>query len=149
MKNGRIWTALLLTTVLIGVGGCAGGGGAPASAPATTAGSTAGTPVEPSAPTTSTGPGTESGAATAAAATIKIHNLTFEMPDPVAPGAQVSVTNTDSNEHSVTAYEGAFDVEVKGRGGTAIFTAPAEPGNYPFHCKYHSTMQGTLIVVTD
>jgi plastocyanin len=148
MKNSRIWTALLLTTVLVGAGGCAGGGGAPASAPATTAGSTASTPVEPSAASTSTEPGTGSAPTASAAAEITIANLNFEVPTSVAPGAQVTVTNRDGVEHSVTAYQGsAFDVEVKERGGTATFTAPAEPGNYPFHCKYHSTMQGTLIVV--
>jgi plastocyanin len=147
MKDSRIRTALLLATLLLGAGGCAGGGGAPASAPATTAGSSASTPVEPSLRPTSTGPGMGSDAATSAAAAITITNFAYEVPASVVPGAEVTVTNMDDTEHTVTAdQDSGFDVEVKENGGTATFIAPAQPGSYAFHCKYHSNMHGTLTV---
>ncbi|MGI8612722.1 MAG: cupredoxin domain-containing protein [Nocardioidaceae bacterium] len=39
-----------------------------------------------------------------------------------------------------------FDVNVTAGGGTATFTAPTKPGSYPYHCTYHSSMHGTLVV---
>ena len=138
MTSNRARTALVLATVLIGLSGCAGGGGTPA--PATTAGT--------SAPAASTAPGTGGGAATAAAATITISNFAYEIPGSVAPGAEVKVINMDTAEHTVTADQDAtlFDVEVKENGGTATFKAPPEPGTYAFHCTYHSNMHGSLTV---
>ena len=62
------------------------------------------------------------------------------------PGAQITVKNNDSVEHSVTSdTAGKFDVEVDGNEQKPL-TAPAEPGSYAFHCKYHPSMHGTLIV---
>ena len=138
MTSNRARTALVLATVLIGLSGCAGGSGTPA--PATTAAT--------SAPAASTAPGTGSGAATAAAATITITNFAYEIPGPVAPGAEVKVINMDTAEHTVTADQDVtlFDVEVKENGGTATFKAPSEPGTYAFHCTYHSNMHGSLTV---
>ncbi|MGO4805246.1 cupredoxin domain-containing protein [Arthrobacter sp. 2MCAF15] len=138
MTSNRARTALVLATVLIGLSGCAGGGGTPA--PATTAAT--------SAPAASTAPGTGSGAATAAAAAITIKSFAYEIPGSVAPGAEVKVVNLDTAEHTVTADQDAtlFDVEVKENGGTATFKAPSQPGTYPFHCRYHSNMHGSLTV---
>lgn len=147
MTSNKTRTALVLATVLIGLSGCAGGGGTPASAPATTAGTSSSMSMEPSAPAGSTsGPG--SGAANAAAATITISNYAYQIPGSVAPGAEVKVTNMDSVEHTVTADQDAklFDVEVKENGGTATFKAPSTPGTYAFHCRYHSNMHGSLTV---
>ncbi|MFF2243850.1 cupredoxin domain-containing protein [Arthrobacter sp. NPDC058130] len=138
MTSNRARTALVLATVLVGLSGCAGGGGTPA--PATTAAT--------SAPTASTAPGTGSGAASAAAVTITISNFAYEIPGSVAPGAEVKVVNMDTAEHTVTADQDAtlFDVEVKENGGTATFKAPSQPGTYAFHCTYHSNMHGSLTV---
>ncbi len=147
MTSNRTRTVLVLAAALIGLSGCGGGGGTPASAPATTAGTSASMSMEPSAPAGSTVTGSGSGAVNAAAAAITIRSFAYETPVSVAPGAQVTVTNMDSAEHTVTADQGsAFDVEVKENGGTASFTAPSEPGTYAFHCKYHSNMHGTLTV---
>jgi plastocyanin len=33
-----------------------------------------------------------------------------------------------------------------GPGDSATFTAPNKPGNYKFHCTFHSNMHGTLVV---
>ena len=82
----------------------------------------------------------------ASAATITIANMNFGAPITVAGGAQVSVKNDDSAEHSVTSdTAGKFDMEVEGK-EQGSFTAPTEPGEYPFHCTYHPSMHGTLIV---
>src|SRR5262245_60571815 len=55
----------------------------------------------------------------------------------VPPGAQITVVNNDSAEHSVTSdTAGAFDVEVDGK-QTTTFTAPSQPGSYSFYCRYH------------
>ncbi len=89
--------------------------------------------------------GSSSPAATAGA-TITIENMAFGEPLTVAPGAEVTVANNDSVEHSVTSdTSGAFDVEVDGHGKKTL-TAPTQPGTYPFHCKYHPNMKGTLTV---
>jgi plastocyanin len=64
----------------------------------------------------------------------------------VAPGAQITVQNNDAAEHTVTSNTpDVFNVEVGGR-SKATFTAPSQPGSYPFHCAYHSSMHGTLTV---
>jgi len=81
-----------------------------------------------------------------AAATLTIANMAFPAPLTVSPGAQITVVNNDSVEHSVTSVkQGAFDVEVDG-GKTATLTAPSAPGEYPYGCKYHASMKGTLVV---
>ena len=88
---------------------------------------------------------TDSPTATAGA-TITIENMAFGAPLTVAPGAEVRIANNDTAEHSVTSdTAGAFDVHVDGKEkGTLI--APTQPGEYPFHCVYHPSMKGTLIV---
>lgn len=118
--------AVLLVPVLAGLGGCAAGGGSPA--PASTPG-----PVRPG--------------NTAGATTITIKDFGFGAPVTVSPGARVTVTNLDSAPHTVTADDGsAFNVDVKGSGGTGTFTAPMQPGTYTYHCIYHPQMHGTLTV---
>jgi plastocyanin len=87
-----------------------------------------------------------SGPAAAGAATITIANMNFGEPITVPPGAQITIKNDDSAEHSVTSdTAGKFDVEVEGK-EQGTLTAPTEPGEYAYHCKYHPSMHGTLIV---
>jgi plastocyanin len=82
----------------------------------------------------------------ASAAKITIAGNSFGDAITVPPGAQISVTNNDSAEHSVTSdTAGVFDVDIAGNADGA-FTAPTQPGEYPFHCTYHPSMHGTLIV---
>jgi plastocyanin len=81
-----------------------------------------------------------------AAATITIANMSFGQPVTVPPGAEVAIKNDDSAEHSVTSDAAdKFDVEVEGKDEDTL-TAPTEPGEYAFHCTYHPSMHGTLIV---
>jgi plastocyanin len=94
-------------------------------------------------PTASEG---KASAPAAAGATMTIANMSFGQPITVSPGAQVAIKNDDSAEHSVTSdTAGKFDVEVDGK-EQGTLTAPTEPGEYAFHCKYHPSMHGTLIV---
>jgi plastocyanin len=87
-----------------------------------------------------------SGPAAAGAATLTIANMSFGEPITVSPGAQITIKNDDSAEHSVTSdTAGKFDVEVEGK-EQGTLTAPTEPGEYAFHCTYHPSMHGTLIV---
>jgi plastocyanin len=89
---------------------------------------------------------TTSAPAAAGAATITIATMSFGEPVTVPPGAQITIKNDDSAEHSVTSdTAGKFDVHVDGT-EQGTLTAPTEPGEYPFHCVYHPSMQGTLIV---
>lgn len=89
---------------------------------------------------------TTSGAAAAGMATITITGMKFGEPLTVPPGAQITIKNDDSAEHSVTSdTAGKFDVEVEGN-EQGTLTAPAEPGEFAFHCTYHPSMHGTLIV---
>lgn len=79
-------------------------------------------------------------------ATITIASFTFTGPLTVSPGATVTVTNTDTADHTVTADgAGTFNVQAPG-GKTVTFTAPTTPGTYPYHCSIHPQMHGTLIV---
>jgi plastocyanin len=89
-------------------------------------------------------------------------NTAFETEEITAEaGGTVSGTleNQDSVEHNIAFYESeedtsdpstAFFTSDDAPGGESVdfeFTAPDEPGDYPFVCDYHpSTMSGTLVV---
>lgn len=78
--------------------------------------------------------------------TITISSMKFGEPVTVSPGATITIVNGDTVEHSVTSDpKGKFDTHVDG-GEQKTFTAPTEPGEYPFICVYHPSMKGTLIV---
>jgi plastocyanin len=75
-----------------------------------------------------------------------IMGMSFGEPITVPPGAQITIKNDDSAEHSVTSdTAGKFDVDVDGN-EQGTLTAPTEPGEYAYHCTYHPSMHGTLIV---
>jgi plastocyanin len=97
---------------------------------------------------TATASGSEatSAPASASAATITIASMNYGDPVTVPPWAQIAIKNNDSVEHSVTSdAAGKFTVDVDGN-EQGTLTAPSEPGEYAFHCKYHPSMHGTLIV---
>ena len=84
--------------------------------------------------------------ASASAATITIASMNYGEPVTVPPGAQIAIKNNDSVEPSVTSdTAGKFTVDVDGN-EQGTLSAPSEPGEYAFHCKYHPSMHGTLIV---
>ena len=121
-----------------GNAGMAGSG--TASAPTAQPTSAPATATDTTPPTLS--PGTSS---TAAPAEILIKGFKYQGAETVSPGATVSVSNEDIEAHTITADTGkSFDAIIKV--GTDTFTAPTEPGTYPYHCIFHGNMKGTLTV---
>ena len=78
---------------------------------------------------------------------VTIQDLAFS-PDCFAAASASSITieNKDSVTHTFT-IDGT-DVDVSIDGGKTFDAPSAElaPGTYPFHCKIHSSMTGTVIV---
>lgn len=134
-RFGFFWAAIcLVATVATGCGGSSTSTEETGTGTATATASPTGAEETTSAP------------AQAVAATIMIMDMSFGEPITVPPGAQITIKNDDSAEHSVTSdTAGKFDVHVDG-GEQGTLTAPTEPGEYAFHCTYHPSMHGTLIV---
>jgi plastocyanin len=86
--------------------------------------------------------------AVAAAGVLKIAAFRYDpTPITVAAGQVVSVTNSDSADHTVTSDQnGLFLGDDIAQGKTITFRAPTRPGTYTFHCEYHPSMHGTLTV---
>lgn len=84
----------------------------------------------------------------ASQADIVIENFAIaNSPINVQAGQTVSVLNRDTSGHTVTSdVAGQFETELIGSGQKTSFTAPAEPGSYPFHCEPHPSIKGTLVV---
>jgi plastocyanin len=87
--------------------------------------------------------------ATEAAPAQRVHVIVMDkmafgpMPAGVRAGDIIEWVNHDIFEHSATARDGSFDVDLK-PGATARTTASS--GSFPFFCKFHPTMQATLVV---
>ncbi len=77
--------------------------------------------------------------------TIAIQNFQFSTLT-AAPGAKITVQNSDPMPHSVTADDKSFDTSVISAHQQGTFTAPAKPGTYTYHCLVHPDMHGTLVV---
>jgi plastocyanin len=134
-RFGLFWAAMCLAAaVATACGGSSTSGGGTGTGTATATASPTGTAGATSAPSA------------AGAASITISNMNFGEPITVPPGAQITIKNDDSAEHSVTAdTAGKFNVEVEGK-EQGTLTAPSQPGEYAYHCTYHPSMHGTLIV---
>ncbi|MGY4101884.1 cupredoxin domain-containing protein [Nocardia sp. R16R-3T] len=70
----------------------------------------------------------------------------YIVPAAVPPGATVRVLNQHSSMHDVTADDATFHTRLLRQDESDIFTAPQQPGSYPFHCSKHPNLRGTLIV---
>lgn len=85
-------------------------------------------------------------AAPSTSAELTISTNKFDVPATLTPGQTLTIHNKDNVEHSVTSDEaGLFSVDIPAN-GTASLVVPDQPGTYPFHCKYHSFMHGTMTV---
>ena len=86
--------------------------------------------------------GANSGSGSGAVA-VTIDNFSFSA-KPVKAGQSFQVQNKDGTEHTFTANNGAFDVDVPA--GKTVTVKALQAGTYPFHCKIHTSMTGTLTV---
>lgn len=66
----------------------------------------------------------------------------------VSPGASVLFRANGSFGHNLQAVDGSFGAGDLSPGEERTFTAPAEPGEYPFECRFHKDlgMVGVLVV---
>jgi plastocyanin len=63
----------------------------------------------------------------------------------VAVGTQVTWMNAGPSNHTVTANDGSFDAGTIQRNASFNFTF-SKAGTFVYHCTFHPTMQGTVIV---
>ena len=88
-----------------------------------------------------------SGSSGASSDHITISNFMFSpMTDTVAPGATISVTNTDPVTHTLSATGGAFNTGEIASHHTKTFKAPTKSGSYHYICDIHQYMMGTIEV---
>lgn len=87
----------------------------------------------------------DDGAEASGDVTITISGSEFTVSD-VAAGGTVTISNEDGFGHTVTSDDDAFEEVSLSGSSTGELTAPAEPGEYAFHCEIHRFMEGTLTV---
>jgi plastocyanin len=63
----------------------------------------------------------------------------------VTAGTTVTWTNNDNYTHSVTSDTGLFESGDMGNGDAFTFTF-STTGTYDYHCRFHGSMTGTVIV---
>jgi plastocyanin len=64
----------------------------------------------------------------------------------VTVGDTITWTNSDAQAHTATADDASWDTDaIAGSGGTGSATF-ATVGTFPYHCKIHPTMTGTVTV---
>ena len=78
---------------------------------------------------------------------VTIQDLAFS-PDCFAAASASSITieNKDSVTHTFTIDGTQVDVSIDGGQTFNGESAGLAPGTYPFHCKIHSSMHGTVVV---
>jgi len=107
--------------------------------------------------TSSTGAGTAATATATATATagssatgatsqeIVVQGYKFP-PITAAAGSTLKLARKDVEAHTMTANDGTFDSTPFSPDKPTTLTVPTKAGSYPFHCKIHPTMHGTLVV---
>jgi plastocyanin len=130
---GRAAIGALLLSAMLATGGCSSSGSPSTSAPQSSS----------SAPTTTTA---KAPATSPTGATVTIKNFSFGSPITVTAGATVTVHNADGTTHSLAGDAGEFYAENVFAGSSTSFVAPMTPRTYKFHCNFHASMHGALIV---
>lgn len=82
---------------------------------------------------------------TSGAADFTIQNYRFPVMT-AAPGQRITISDGDSEPHTVTADDGSFDSGSFDSSAPGSLVAPTKPGTYPVHCTVHPSMHGTLTV---
>ncbi len=86
-------------------------------------------------------------ATSTSAVTVVIKNFAYTPANfTVSPGERVTVRNEDRAIHTLTADNQAFNTGNVANGVPVTFTAPTQPGRYPYHCLLHPYMTGVLTV---
>jgi len=67
-------------------------------------------------------------------------------PITAAAGSTLKLVSKDVEAHTMTANDGTFDSTPFSPDKPTTLTVPTKAGSYPFHCKIHPTMHGTLVV---
>lgn len=79
-------------------------------------------------------------------ASVSIQNFAFSAPTVrIKKGARVTWTNLDSAPHTATSDAGTFTSATLAKGASYSFTFNTV-GNFPYYCKLHPSMKGTIIV---
>jgi len=77
--------------------------------------------------------------------TVVIANMKFgTVPDGLKAGDVILWVNKDVVKHTATARNRSFHVDLPP--GARSQTVVPRPGRYPFYCRYHPAMTGTLVV---
>jgi plastocyanin len=77
--------------------------------------------------------------------TVTIQQMAFSPPPPIRVGDTIEWVNNDIFVHSATAKDKqTFDVELKPK--QHLWTTFHAAGRYPFYCRFHPGMTGTLVV---
>ena len=153
MSRQRTLTAVLFGTLFL-VAACGGGGTAttapttaPSAAPASTAASEAPSAAS-EAPSAAGGGGAACAVAqSAGSVAVKIANFAFD-PNAVTAkvGDTITWTNSDSTGHTATVDgQDACTTTTLANGASGSITF-SQAGTYPYHCKIHPNMTGTITV---
>jgi plastocyanin len=121
-KKRWIVVILCVFALAVGLAACGGGDDSSSNSSATTASASSGS----------------------GSAAVVVDNFSFKVSEPVKSGQSFHVQNKDDTEHTFTADNGAFDVDLPA--GKTVTVPAQQPGTYKFHCKIHSSMTGTLDV---
>jgi len=71
----------------------------------------------------------------------------IEYSDASAPaGGSLAIENSSGAPHTFTSDDDAFESVDVPSDNSATAQVPSEPGEYPFHCEIHPSMQATLTV---
>jgi putative copper resistance protein D len=76
---------------------------------------------------------------------VLIDGTRFHVPGPVAAGSTVTVFNSSDTDATLTADDGAFDVDVPGH-ALVTFPAPDRPGSYEFGSRADPAYRDVLVV---
>ncbi len=139
--------SVLGMTALLTVAACSGGGASTAPSAGTTSQAPASV-APPAAP--SAAPSVVAGGACApstATATVAVAIKDFAFPSTIDAkvGDVIGFTNEDSAPHTATLDDDSCTTDNIAQGASVGLTFSA-PGDYPFHCKIHPKMTGTVKV---
>ena len=103
-----------------------------------------GAATNPPAATTAAKPCEDSTGTTVVAATVE--NNTWSQPITAKVNDVITWTNNDTVPHRVELDDGSCLMGANIAGGAAASLTFSKAGTYPFHCKVHPSMKGTITI---